>query len=265
MRLELHHSKTIESIFFLAHPDDEFVVFERIRRLRLENSRCLFVFCTKTKEISERRKIESLKVLSYFGITEEECIFLSDFVNIEDGRAYEFADSLYQIITNIFDKLPNLNFIHIPAFEGGHQDHDLLHGLVCLAAHRHQLRAEIWQSYLYNAWRTGCIFFKVCNIIDKEDYQKIIMRIPILYRIKFLFLCLQYQSQWRTWIGIFPFLCLHYLRNGNEAHVEVKAGSYEHLWQRPHAGELLYEKRKVCSFKNVQFALKKINQLYIDT
>lgn len=265
MRLVLHHAETTESIFFLAHPDDEFGIFERIRRLRLENTRCLFVFCTKTKKISGRRKIESLKVLSYFGVAEEECIFLSDFVNIEDGRAYAYADCLFQIITKIFNQLPNLRSIHIPAFEGGHQDHDILHGLVCLATQKHQLQAEIWQSFLYNAWNTGWIFFKVCNIIDEDSHQKITLKIPIFFRIIYLFLCLQYQSQWRTWIGILPFLSFHYLRNGNETHVKVKASPPVHLWQRPHPGKLLYESREVCSFKKVRFALKNISRRYLDS
>lgn len=260
MPLTLQKAETIEAVFFLAHPDDEFGVFEWIRRARLENKRCLFIFCTTTKKMCEQRKRESLAVLSFFGVTEKECVFLSDFQNVEDGKAYEFADSLYQIIAKILDQLPNLNSIHIPAFEGGHQDHDLLHGLVCLAAQKYQQHTEIWQSFLYNAWETGFIFFKVCNIIDRENREVSLLRIPILSRLSYIFLCLQYRSQWRTWIGLLPFLALHYLRKGREAHVKVKSRSLEHLWQRPHKGMLLYERRKLCSFKDVQFALKNINQ-----
>jgi len=264
MNLALHRAETIETIFFLAHPDDEFSIFERIRRIQLENSRCLLVFCTKTKDISERRKIESLRVLSFFGISDQECIFLSDFINIEDGKAFEFADKLYKIITKIFNQLPNLNSIYIPAYEGGHQDHDLLHGLVCLAAQNCQPRAEIWQSFLYNSWRSSFIFFKVCNIIYKESNQINLLRIPFLYRLTYLVLCLRYQSQWRTWVGLLPFLGIHYLFNGNEAHMKIKEGAPEHLWQRPHSGKLLYERRNLCSFNVVQLALRKVKHQFLD-
>ena len=55
-----------------------------------------------------------------------------------------------------------------------------------------------------------------------------------------------------TWIGLFPFVALHYLVEGVE---QTQPVSLARLEQRPHAGALYYEKRRFFTWPRMQAAL----------
>ena len=260
MKITINNRNEIEFVFFFAHPDDEFGAFEKIRRLKKEKKRCLFVYCTKTKKIFQRRKNESLKVLSFLGVTDDETVFFSDIVEIQDGKAYENVKVLFRLISNIIKSLPKLVKVFIPAFEGGHQDHDLLHGIVCIAVQKHQLHCEISVMHLYNNWNCNIIFFKVFNVIERK--RKVITKLHISRKNQILYIifCFMYLSQWRTWVGLLPFASLHYLFVCYEAHVLLDKQNVSHIWSRPHKNLLLYEKRGNCTFEKVQEAFQLIYQ-----
>lgn len=256
--INISNQDNIKTVFFFAHPDDEFGAFEKIRRLRIEQEHCLFVFCTKTTTIFKRRKSETLKVLSCFGVREDECIFLSDFADIQDGKAYQHAEILFQIISEILLGLPNLSIVHVPAYEGGHQDHDLLHAVVCLSVHKNDIDTDISEMYLYNNWKAGIIFFRVFKIIEKDSKNIQKLNISRGNQLRYLRYCTLYCSQWRTWLGLLPFVFLHYVLYQHEFHVLLARNSIGHIWQRPHQKPLLYEKRKRCTFQKIQEALRQI-------
>ena len=62
-------------------------------------------------------------------------------------------------------------------------------------------------------------------------------------------LCLQYPSQRMTWIGLFPFVLLHYLMRGTQTLQGVRL---ERMEERPHAGTLYYEYRNFCRWERLQ-------------
>ena len=90
------------------------------------------------------------------------------------------------------------------------------------------------------------IFFKVMTPIP-ENGLVIESPIPWNLRLKYLGFCLYYLSQWKTWIGLFPFVVLNYLVHGTQRLQNV---SSERAIQKPHSGKLLYEKRCVLEYKD---------------
>ena len=61
--------------------------------------------------------------------------------------------------------------------------------------------------------------------------------------VKLLF---YYKSQFKIWIGLYPFLIIHYFFWGYNF---VQPLNNDRSINRPHSGKLLYEVRKFCQFQ----------------
>ena len=77
--------------------------------------------------------------------------------------------------------------------------------------------------------------------------------IPLSRRLAYLRLCLRYPSQWKTWVGLFPFVLLHYAIDGRQALQPVRL---DRIDERPHAGTLYYEARNFCRWERMQDRLR---------
>jgi hypothetical protein len=62
-----------------------------------------------------------------------------------------------------------------------------------------------------------------------------------------------YPSQWKTWIALFPFAAAHILRTRRYS---LQQASTSRLLERPHEGRLLYEKRGLADFCEINRSLK---------
>jgi hypothetical protein len=58
-----------------------------------------------------------------------------------------------------------------------------------------------------------------------------------------------YPSQRNTWIGLFPFVVLHYLLRGEQ---QLQGVALARLQQRPHQGALYYENRRFYRWEQLQ-------------
>jgi hypothetical protein len=67
-----------------------------------------------------------------------------------------------------------------------------------------------------------------------------VLRYGMGKRLAYTLHCLRYASQWRTWIGLFPFVALHHLLRGRQS---SQALDPARLATPPHAGPPLYERR----------------------
>jgi hypothetical protein len=64
--------------------------------------------------------------------------------------------------------------------------------------------------------------------------------IPMINRMIFLGYCLSYPSQFKSWIGLFPFFFLHYIFYGHQTWQPVAA---ERIFELPHKGNLYFVSR----------------------
>jgi hypothetical protein len=128
----------------------------------------------------------------------------------------------------------------VTAWEGGHHDHDALHALAVTLAARRGLLARTWQYSLYQgAGLPGPLFRVLAPLPQNGPVRR--WRLSWRERIAFLGYCLSYPSQRVTWIGLFPFVLLHYLLRGVQTLQPVDPAR---MAARPHAGPLYYEKRR---------------------
>ncbi|MFT4840733.1 MAG: LmbE family N-acetylglucosaminyl deacetylase [Planctomycetota bacterium] len=240
------------SLFLLAHQDDEFGVFDEIRRAAL-NGTAICAYFTDGAAGSEpsRRNRESLTVLQRLGVPAEDVRFLGEANGIADGRLFEQLDVVAKALQQLLSSIPDDAMVYLPAWEGGHHDHDGLHAVAALLLHKQGQLGRAKQFALYHAHRCVGPFFRVLQPL-KENGTITVQRLQFGNRLRYLRHCLSYPSQAKTWLGLFPFVALAMLLRGRQS---MQAVQVERVRQRPHAGKLYYEKRGFLAYETLAQAI----------
>ena len=244
------------ALFLFAHQDDEFGVFQKILDERQKGHRVCCAYLTDgvfSGGSSRRRNQESLSVLMQLGVQEQNVYFMGNLLSIPDAGLPEHLESAANWIREWLTGFPQVSSIYIPAWEGGHHDHDALHAITVTITSEMCLSERVRQFSLYNGY--GCVgpLFRVCVPLPSNGAIKKI-NIPWLNRFKFLRYCLSYPSQAKTWIGLFPFVVFHYLFNGKQL---LQPVSFERIHHRPHEGKLYYERRGFSTWEEMAARLSK--------
>jgi LmbE family N-acetylglucosaminyl deacetylase len=245
------------ALFLFPHQDDEFGVFHQIESER-EQARtvCCVYFTTgvPSGENPAQRSAESAGVLRALAVSESNIHFFGEQLGISDGALPHHTLAVAAWIEKTLLENPSVATVYVPAWEGGHSDHDALHACALQALRASASKAQCFQFPLYHA--AGCVgpFFRVLSPLAANG-EVARTRIPILKRLRYLRLLLFYRSQWKSWIGLFPFVLLHALFNGTQALQPVHA---QRLSERPHAGLLYYEKRKFSTWEAVRAGIEEL-------
>lgn len=256
MRIKIAENSPI-AVFLFAHQDDEFGVFHQIALERASGVKVFCIYLTTGVSqggCSSRRNSESLRVLRELGVSEDHVVFAGEKLGISDGGLLETLDVARQWFGDWLDACGDVTRIYIPAWEGGHPDHDALHALALKVATVSSPKAQISQFSLYNA--VGCRqpFFRVLNPIDANGMVQS-ARIPWRRRLQYLRMCLSYPSQRRSWLGLFPFVLAHYVLSGRQ---QLQPVSICRVKCRPHAGTLYYEMRSFAAWKRVSAEVSRL-------
>ncbi|MFC5551316.1 PIG-L deacetylase family protein [Massilia aerilata] len=242
------------ALFLFAHQDDEFGVFQRIADCRAQGLRVACAYFTDGATASAtaaQRNLESLAVLQKLGVERDEVHFAGQQLGIADAQLPQHLQRAARWLEHWLDGYAQIDSLHVTAWEGGHHDHDALHALAVTVADRRGLLARTWQYALYQAAGLPGPLFRVLAPLPQNGPART-WTIPWRMRRTYLRHCLSYPSQRGTWIGLLPFVLLHYLLRGTQALQPVDPGR---LGQRPHAGPLYYEKRKFFTWDRMVLAL----------
>ena len=242
------------AIFLFAHQDDECGVFQAICSELKSGSEvhcCYFTSGTPSGLDSGRRDIESKMVLVSLGIKLDNIHFVGSTHAIPDGNLVEHVNFAYDWIFSFLKSNKGAINIYLPAWEGGHPDHDVLHAAGVLASNNTGFINTTRQFPLYNGYLCPRPLFRtLLPLPDNGDVE--VAKMQIFNRLRFLGFCLMYPSQVKSWIGLFPFFLFHFFFRGTQALQKV---SIVRLSQRPHVGELYYERRKNYSWEYIYFQL----------
>ena len=243
------------ALFFFAHQDDEVGVFQRILDCRAWGMRVICAYLTdgQTGKVqASQRNAESIHVLSQLGVAREDIIFAGENLGISDGHLALNLSTADQWISQWIAGIENISLIHVLAWEGGHHDHDALNALVTTIAADNGLLDRLYQFPLYNAAGCPAPLFRVLTPL-KANGVEVQTRISWSNRIKFLTYCLSYPSQMKTWIGLFPFVCLYMGFAGTQ---KLQPVSLARNLERPHSGPLYYETRKFSTWEELSNLIK---------
>ncbi|MBK9197567.1 PIG-L deacetylase family protein [Candidatus Skiveiella danica] len=238
------------ALFLFAHQDDEFGIFQKIVDELHAGSHVCCAYLTQgghSNSLAERRNLESLSVLSKLGVSNKDIFFAGDTLRIRDGKLLENLDLASSWIQSWWSNYPQIRSLYVPAWEGGHPDHDALHAITVRTAQKNNILSLARQFSLYNGYRCIGPLFRVLLPIPLNG---LVESRPISWknRLRFLRHCLSYPSQIRTWIGLLPFVFLHYMVFGVQ---NTQLISLERIKHRPHAKRLYYERRKFCTWENM--------------
>ena len=244
------------ALFFFAHQDDESGVFQKIiDELLIGRDVLCFYFTTGVLKDHDTsvRKSESQSVLKKLGVSKEYIYFLGDQLGISDGELINNVQKVKTWLEKFLLRNPSIVKIYVPSWEGGHPDHDILHAVSVVVSQKYNLLDGMYQYSLYNGYRCICPLFRTFFPLKANGIVES-TKIPWLNRFRFLSLCLQYPSQFKTWIGLFPMMFIHYMFWGTQ---NLQKVSIIRVLERPHSGLLYYERRKFSSYEKVS---KKVNE-----
>jgi hypothetical protein len=255
MKTMIEKSKE-SALFFFAHQDDESGVFQKILdELSIgRNVSCAFFTTGVAKDHDAHiRNSESLSVLSNLGVSKEHIYFVGDQVGISDGDLINKIQEATIWLELFLLENPLIVSIYVPSWEGGHPDHDILHAISVVTSKKFNLLDATRQYSLYNGYRCIGPLFRTFTPLKENGFVES-AKVPWSNRFRFLALCLQYPSQFKTWIGLFPMMFLHYIFFGTQ---NLQKVSTRRILERPHTGLLYYERRKFSSYEKVS---KKLNE-----
>ncbi len=235
------------AVFLFAHQDDEFGVYQQILAERQRGRRVVCAYFTTGVPPGgdpSRRDRESLSVLGRLGVREADVVFAGTRLAIADGNLIESIPLAYVWSRAWLTSFESVAAIYMPAWEGGHPDHDGLHAVAAELCSELGIAGRAWQFPLYNGDRCPRPFFRILSPL-RANGPVTATRIPWARRIRFLKYALSYPSQRGSWVGLFPFLLLHYLVSGSQS---LQAVRRERILQRPHDGLLYYEHRRFSTW-----------------
>ena len=241
------------ALFLFAHQDDEFGVFQVIEDCLRQGMRVRCAYLTHGANGSAAtRNAESLAVLDQLGVARDDIFFAGDQLGIRDAwlsRHMPAAGAWLAHWMAAAGGPGNVALVCLPAWEGGHHDHDALHVLGLHTAQRLGLAGSVRQYALYNAFRCPGPFFRVMSPLAANG---VVEASPMGWGARWRYLrhCVAgYPSQRVTWIGLAPFVALHYLFNGRQL---LQPASLARLAERPHAGPLYYERRRFYTYEELR-------------
>lgn len=242
------------ALFLFAHQDDEFAIYQKIIEEQQMGNRVFCVYFTDGSfngVVSERRNKESLSVLTQLGVCAQDVFFVGSEFAFRDGFLPDHLDSCAEWVLKWIMQFSSISNIYIPAWEGGHQDHDALHAVVLTVSNSLGIEKKVQQFPLYHGAHCVNPFFKVFHpLMGNGPVQY--SRISLKNRFRFLKYCLSYPSQKKTWMVLFPFVLKHYLFNGTQL---LQSTSLKRILEPPHEGSLLYEKRKRYTWEQMKTSL----------
>jgi LmbE family N-acetylglucosaminyl deacetylase len=241
------------AIFLFPHQDDEVGIFQKIvDELKDENEVfCLFFTRASNEKKNSTRNFESKNVLLSYGVKQENILFVGQSLGIEDKCLHKHIHQAYRWLKDWLAGHSDISNIYVPAWEGGHPDHDCLNAIAATLASQVSIKGKIWQFPLYNARNCPPYFYRIQSaLIVNGTIKKI--PISLINRFRFIRSCLGYPSEALAWVGLFPFFCFNYLVLGHQILQPIKT---DRIFLRPHEGQLYYEVRKFGTWNDVLSAV----------
>lgn len=233
-------------LVLMAHPDDEFAITPWLETARREGREATCVWLTDGGwggQCVATRKRESERALAALGVPADRLHFAGELLSIPDGALHERLDDAVGWLQRHFATTVASMEVWVPAWEGGHPDHDATHLAGLFAARA--ASAPVRQFPLYHGKGLSGPWFRVLDAIA-ENGRSVALPAGPLVRLRSLTRCLGYRSQWKSFLGLLPFMALRML---SRHPFVMQDARWERTAERPHGGALLYERRNGISWE----------------
>lgn len=232
-------------LFVFAHQDDEVAAASRIE---YESARGATVFCAFLTNgglatPAGARDAESRAMLTDRGVAAERIAFIGSDHGIPGGRLVQHLDRALEHLQARMAGVA-VGSVYCLAWEGGNQDHDSSHLVAAAFAQRRGILDRCFEMPLYRAG-AGPLFRVLSPLPGGGPWEE--RPLTLRQGIELSLLAWRYPSQRRTWLGLFPELFAQLAVCRRE---RIRPVDRRRLWQRPHEGRLLYERRRRFSYEH---------------
>lgn len=227
-------------LVLLAHQDDEYFAVPWITDEIDSGSdvACLYLTDGGSRTPPATRDSESRGVLEEIGVQPARIAFLGGSDRIPDGALIKHIARAKALLDAwLSENNFRVDCIYAPDYEGGHADHDAVYLLAATLARTRGIASDSWSFALYNACGCPRPIFRALKLLRKPGAR--VIRYSFLRGWQLAMLCWRYPSQRRTWLGLFPESLLRRVLLRTESLNALDPGR---LLDRPHRGELLYER-----------------------
>lgn len=228
------------AIAVFAHPDDEIGLYPWLQAVRAQHRRVVCIWLTDGGwggQDIERRCDESRRVLSRLGLDVADMHFVGASLGIPDGGLHLRLGAAVEWLLHRFQAVSVDTPLWIPAWEGGHPDHDAAH-LAGQALARERGLSPMQYSLYQGKGLRGPWFRVATPIAENGPPQTIALSIG--ERMRCILRCFSYRSQWKSFVGLLPFYAL---RLCHPTPFVLQPARWMRTAQRPHSGAMLYERR----------------------
>lgn len=241
-----------QAVFLFAHQDDECFALRLIAKEVEAEREVWCIYFTDGGVKCSQRNVESLRVLVGMGVSDARIVFAGERLGIRDGKLLSSLSVCESGLREILSTLPSVGAVYVPAWEGGHPDHDGLHFVAATVIEKAGMFDRLFQFSLYNAYGLRKPFFRVMSPLE-ENGDVLKVAIPFSQRWRHAGNCFRYPTQWISWFDLFPLAAFSYLA-GRQYFQAARTGR---LGSRPHEGPLYYETRGLADWDTVEKALKR--------
>ena len=202
----------LNRFYILAHPDDEIMSLPLLCEKRYKH---LILFLT-VDENSPRYR-EASKAISLLRSQGSDIELIVNPKPSVDGLAHlNWTKSVFLELVELINSLLPDEIVSTH-YEGGHQDHDTAFILGFIASKILNVRFISFSTYR----KSKLIFPKFRTMHTIANHLNIrFNRLAIVHRAFLLILI--YRSQWKTWVGLGPFVILRYLGGKTNFIADVK-------------------------------------------
>lgn len=241
-------------VHILAHCDDEYAALPLILEAKAAGQDQIFLYVAENRgaDLPARRLAEVRAFLSELGLPPESADYACPGTGAYDGQVYLHLPACLAALRARLDALAKVDKIVIAAWEGGHADHDACAALAAVLAAERGVAIE--QFSLYNRRGLNILPFQACAPIPENGpVRRLSLKPSDWLRWALLVRC--YPSQASSWLGLWPSMFAGFLLRGGYG---VQTLHPARLSERPHAGDLLYERRFGVSYEAVAQAVAQV-------
>lgn len=239
-------------VYLLAHFDDEYGAWPLIRRGVAEGRDQWFLYVVDYADprAARIRAAETRAMLRAAGIDPGRALHVGAGRGANDGAVHERLADAADGVRDTLRRIGPVERIIVPAWEGGHADHDACAFLATLLAP--ELGGPpIDQFSLYHGRGLPWRLFRACAPIVENGP---VTRLPLSAAewVRFATAVRFFPTQWRSWLGLWPAMLLTFAARGF-GYQRLDPGR---VAQRPHAGALLYERMFATPYAEVRAAIE---------
>ena len=229
------------TLILLPHHDDEFFLGLHLKTIARSSKTVFLIYLTRDFLGNSLRSDETKKYLARAGITNAQIISLGAECGCFDGQLHLCLPAVYALLLPLFLEIRPETVI-VPAWEGGHHDHDAAHYLGAILRRSLLPLSKFYQFGLYSGQNLFGPMFRISGFRRANDQLAYLIEEGSYFRRLQHALCVvSFKSQWRTFIGLWPPFLINRLLGRRMFLSEV--GHDLNYFVPPHSGKLFYERR----------------------